>query len=107
VTGIQASTNNRAKTVLDVFLEAIREYGVSSRLWGDRGGENVAASVWMIMHQGPNMASFMCYLQHKHTHEVYKGPQGTPRSNVCGWRSELSLSDSGMHSSLDFDDSTC
>ncbi|KAJ7096209.1 hypothetical protein C8R44DRAFT_835293 [Mycena epipterygia] len=26
---------------------------------GDRGGENVEVSVWMIMHRGPNRASFM------------------------------------------------
>jgi hypothetical protein len=26
---------------------------------GDRGGENTGVSVWMIMHRGPNRASFM------------------------------------------------
>jgi hypothetical protein len=59
VTGLRASTNNRAKTVLEIFLHAIEEYGTPSRLRGDRGGENVAVSVWMIMHRGPNRASFM------------------------------------------------
>jgi hypothetical protein len=59
VTGLKANTNNRAATVLEVFMQAIEEYGTPSRMRGDRGGENTAVSVWMIMHQGPNRASFM------------------------------------------------
>lgn len=59
VTGIRASTNNRPATVLGVFLEAIEVYGTPSRLRGDRGGENVDLSVWMILRRGPNRASFM------------------------------------------------
>ncbi|OBZ75971.1 hypothetical protein A0H81_04732 [Grifola frondosa] len=59
VTGLRASTNNRASTVLDVFLHAVEEYGAPSRVRGDRGGENVDVSVWMILRRGPNRASFM------------------------------------------------
>lgn len=59
VVGLKASNNNRASTVLAVFLEAIAEFGVPSRLRGDRGGENVALSVFMIVRRGPNRASFM------------------------------------------------
>jgi hypothetical protein len=59
VTGLKASTNNRASTVLEVFMQAIQDYGTPSRMHGDCGGENTAVSVWMIMHQGPNWASFM------------------------------------------------
>jgi hypothetical protein len=59
VTGLRANTNNRASTVLGVFMQAIQDYGTPSRMRGDRGGENTAISVWMIMHQGPNRASFM------------------------------------------------
>jgi hypothetical protein len=40
-------------------MQAIQDYGTPSRMRGDRGGENAAVSVWMIMHQGPNRASFM------------------------------------------------
>jgi hypothetical protein len=59
VTGLRASTNNRAQTVLEVFLMAIQEYGTPSRVRGDRGGENTKVSIWMIMHRGPGRASFM------------------------------------------------
>lgn len=45
VVGLQASTNNKASTVLAVFLSAVAEHGVPSWLRGDRGGENVALSV--------------------------------------------------------------
>lgn len=56
---LRASTNNFADTVLDVFLEAVKAYGVPSRVRGDRGGENVEVAIWMIKHRGPNRASFM------------------------------------------------
>lgn len=59
IVGLRASTNNKASTVLAVFLEATASYGVPSRLRGDRGGENVALSVYMILKRGPNRASFM------------------------------------------------
>lgn len=56
---LRASTNNFADTVLGVFLEAVKAYGVPSRVRGDRGGENVEVAIWMIKHRGPNRASFM------------------------------------------------
>ncbi|KAK7061176.1 hypothetical protein R3P38DRAFT_2493838, partial [Favolaschia claudopus] len=54
-----ANSNNRASTVLEIFLAAVEEFGAPSRVRGDRGGENVQVSVWMIIHRGPNRASFM------------------------------------------------
>ncbi|KAK7053858.1 hypothetical protein R3P38DRAFT_3305267 [Favolaschia claudopus] len=54
-----ASTNNRASTVLDLFLMAVRKYGAPSRMRGDRGGKNIEISVWMIKHRGTKRASFM------------------------------------------------
>jgi hypothetical protein len=59
VTGLWASTNNQASTVLNLFLDSIHEHGCPSRVRGDRGGENVAVAVWMIMHKGPGGGSFM------------------------------------------------
>ncbi|KAF4613136.1 hypothetical protein D9613_010694 [Agrocybe pediades] len=57
--GLEAATNNRASTVLSLFLKAVEEYGPPSRARADRGGENVEVSVWMILHQGPNRGSFL------------------------------------------------
>jgi len=56
---MRASNNNRAATVLDLFLQAIQVYGTPSRVRGDRGGENINLAIWMIMFRGPNRASFM------------------------------------------------
>lgn len=56
---MRASTNNRAETVLDMFLEAILKHGVPFRLRGDRGGENRDVSILMILLRGANRASFM------------------------------------------------
>ena len=59
VLALKASSNNSASTVLRVFLDAILTYGLPSRVRGDRGGENVDVSMYMILHRGPNRASFM------------------------------------------------
>ncbi|KAJ8519785.1 hypothetical protein ONZ45_g3290 [Pleurotus djamor] len=59
VVGLRASTSNSAETVLDVFLSAVEKYGDPSRVRGDRGGENILVSIWMILRRGPNRASFM------------------------------------------------
>lgn len=59
VVALRASTNNRAVTVLDLFLEAQEEYGMPSRMRGDRGGENIDVATYMVMRNGPNRGSFM------------------------------------------------
>jgi hypothetical protein len=59
VTGLRASSNNRAATVLELFLDAVGEYGHPSRVRGDRGGENVDTAVYMIVVRGPRRASFI------------------------------------------------
>lgn len=46
---MRASNNNRASTVLNVFKEALLKHGIPLRVRGDRGGENIEVSVWMIM----------------------------------------------------------
>ena len=59
MTNLRASTNNRAATVVDVFLEAVQRYGFPSRIRGDRGRENKALSLYMILKKGLNRASFI------------------------------------------------
>lgn len=59
VIALRASTNNTANTVLKLFLDAIQNYGVPSRMRGDRGGENMEVAVWMVKHRGAKRASFM------------------------------------------------
>lgn len=56
---MRASSNNRPTTVLDGFLEAVQEYGVPLRMRGDRGGENILVSVWMILSRGANRGSYL------------------------------------------------
>ena len=57
--GMRASTDNKASTVLRLFLEHIDRYGYPSRVRGDRGGENIYIAVWMILFMGPSRGSFM------------------------------------------------
>ena len=59
ITGLKVSFNNKASTVLSLFLTSIEAYGVPSCMHGDRGGENVEVLVWMIKHCGLRRASFM------------------------------------------------
>jgi hypothetical protein len=49
ITGICASTNNRVSTVLEMFLDAIVDYGIPSCVRGDHGGENKDVAVLMIL----------------------------------------------------------
>ena len=59
MTALRASTNNRASTVLEVFLDAILAYGLPSRVRGDRGGENRDVAILMILLRGSHRASYM------------------------------------------------
>ena len=56
---LQATTNNRAETVLQSFLNAVGSYGLPSRLRCDKGGENVMVSEYMLTHpeRGPGRGS--------------------------------------------------
>ena len=47
ITGLRASDNNGAQTVLDLFLHATRQYGVPSRVRGDHGTENLYVAAFM------------------------------------------------------------
>lgn len=56
---LQASTNNRAQTVLELFVKAVQQYGLPSRVRCDKGGENVDVSQFMLCHpsRGPGRRS--------------------------------------------------
>ena len=58
---ICASNNNRADNVLQLFMTAVQEFGVPSRVRSDKGGENVAVSWYMLSHpqRGPGRGSMI------------------------------------------------
>ncbi|KAG8770774.1 hypothetical protein FRC12_004068 [Ceratobasidium sp. 428] len=57
---IRAETNNRADTVLHLFLKAVEENGgPPQRVRGDCGGENVKVAAWMVQNMGENRGSYM------------------------------------------------
>lgn len=61
ITYLQASSNNKAETVLSAFLHAIDEFGLPSWVRSDKGGENVLIAQYMLGHpeRGPNRGSII------------------------------------------------
>ena len=55
---IKCFTNNLAGTVLQYFMDGIQEFGISSRVRGNRGVENVSVARFMIDQKGVNRGSF-------------------------------------------------
>ena len=59
VTGIRASNNNWAETVLDLFLDLIEVHGIPSRLRGDHGTENLLVAAWIEEFRGVERGSYI------------------------------------------------
>jgi hypothetical protein len=59
VTGIRASDNNRAQTVLDLFHQATEGHGIPSRVRGDHGTENLLVAGFMDDNFGPERGSYI------------------------------------------------
>lgn len=59
ITYIHCSDNNRAETVMELFLYGTHQFGIPSRVRSDKGGENVR--VWEFMEQvrGYNRGSYI------------------------------------------------
>ena len=45
--------------MLSYFLEAVQEFGVPSRVRGDRGRENIQVAEWMLENKGTDRGSFI------------------------------------------------
>ncbi|KAL0066100.1 hypothetical protein AAF712_006932 [Marasmius tenuissimus] len=59
VTGIKAHNNNRADTVLDLFVNAVQTHGSPSRVRGDHGTENVMVAEFMETTKGTGRGSYI------------------------------------------------
>ena len=55
----KCSNNNRAATVYDLFLQAVQEYVLPSRIRCDEGGENVHVARHMLRHRGVERRSVL------------------------------------------------
>ena len=53
---LNCSNSNRAETVLRLFLKAVNEYGLPSRICSDKGRENVYVALYMLEHPLRNSA---------------------------------------------------
>ena len=56
---LKCSTNNRASTVYELFLEAIQQYHLPSRVRSDQGRENILVAQHMIEHRGAERKSII------------------------------------------------
>ena len=56
---IKCSSNNKASTVYESFLQAIERYGLPSRVRCDQGGENVLVARHMLRHRGSDRRSVL------------------------------------------------
>ena len=51
--------NNLSNSVLKLFKDGVRKYGLSSRVRWDKGGENVKVADYMIAERGVDRRSYI------------------------------------------------
>ena len=56
---LNASSNNKADTVLQLFLNAVQQYNLPSRVRADKGMENIDVSRIMLERRGLNRGSIL------------------------------------------------
>ena len=59
MTAIGVHNNNRADTVLKLFLKGVGETGLPSCCRGDHGGENMAVATYMEEQRGSGCNSYI------------------------------------------------
>lgn len=59
VVGLNVADNNKSGTVLDLFQESVRQFGLPSRVRSDKGGENVLVCDLMLNLRGYGRKSFI------------------------------------------------
>lgn len=56
---MKCSTNNKSSTVLSCFTEAVRRYGIPSRIRTDQGRENTLVALFQLQHRGHGRGSII------------------------------------------------
>ena len=55
----QCSNNNKASTMYELFLKAVQQYGLPSRVRSDQGKENTMVAQHMLDNRGLNRGSMI------------------------------------------------